>query len=660
MTTRLAASIVTVCLSAGAVLAQAPPPLSRQQRELLQRLVAEVDRGPATAMPEPNWLVHVLRASDGSHYVAFSVAPPAQTLPATPVVLYVRLATAVVPGETMVTERSIVREWLQGARVDPRMLPQRRGVAIGDMPPMGAGAIGVRGGTAIGSGDLQAMALERERSRQRREEEEKRRRAELEGSIVTESDRLPFEDFEVGFAATFADGTRAIQRALTAGPGRYELSVAWADASQPPSKAQYHVARRTLQLAPAAAAFGLSSIIVADGISVRQAPYNALQQRAHPYTIGLTDITPARDTIFTPSQQIAVAFQIVNPTSSTAGKPDVRISPRITRLSGAREEPVASLSPLVFDAATLPPDFDVRLGHPLIAAFAAPLATIPRGDYRLLVAAEDRIASTVVSARTEFSVIGTPDSLLAEAPSLAPRFKAAEVFDRPVIDEVLDRLAAPGASPAVRRGLESARAGRFADLLVADLVPDSEQGTRAALSGLALLSLANPAAAVEFQRALQLQAPAAAVQFLMGAARAVGGRDVEAIATWEAARQAGFPRPIIDRFIAEAYLRQKDFVRAAAAIGDRPSDSASMATFAATRIGMRRPAEAIAVIETLLGERPDDADARWLLLHALYAQFVGGDRSAGARLRAEAQRYIDTKGQHGRLASEWLKVVTSS
>src|SRR5688572_11957446 len=146
MTTRLAASIVTVCLSLGTVLAQAqaPPPLSRQQRELLQRLVAEVDRVPATAIPEPNWLVHVLRASDGSHYVAFSVAPMADTLPATPVVLYVRLATAVVPGETMVTERSIVREWLQGARVDPRMLPQRRGVAIGDMPQMGAGAIGKR------------------------------------------------------------------------------------------------------------------------------------------------------------------------------------------------------------------------------------------------------------------------------------------------------------------------------------------------------------------------------------------------------------------------------------------------------------------------------------------------------------------------------------
>jgi hypothetical protein len=661
MAARLTAVVVTVCLYAGQAIAQAPPQLSRQQRELLQGLVAAVDRATtATTSAEYEWLTHVLRASDGSHYIAFSVAPPAHTLPVTPIVVYVRLATAAVPGEQTVAERSIVREWLQGSRVDPRMLPQRRGVAIGEMPPMGAGAIGVRGAGAVGSGDLQAMALERERSRQRREEDEKRRRAELEGSIVTPSDRLPFEDFEIGSAVSFADGTRAIQRALAAGPGRYDLLVAWADASQPASKAQYHVARRSLQLAPAANEFGLSSIIVADGISVRPAPYDSLQQRAHPYAIGLTDITPARDAIFTPSQQIAVAFQIVNPTSSNAGKPDVRITPRITRLNGTREETVATLSPLVFDAATLPAEFDVRLGHPLIAAFAAPLATIPRGDYRLLVTAEDRVGSGVVAARTEFTVLPTLESLLAEAPPLAPRFQLAAVLEKPVIDELLDRLTVSGASPALRRALDSARAGRFADLLVADTVPDGEQGVRAALSGLALLSLANPAAAVDLQRALQLQAPADAVDVLLGAAGAMGGRDVEAVAAWQAARQAGFPRPAIDRLIAEAYLRQKDFARAAAVFGERPSDARSLATFAATRIATGRPGYAITALETTLAQRPDDVEAHWLLVHALFAQFVSGDRSVAVRLRAETQRYIDAKGPHAALASEWLKVITSS
>src|SRR5687767_161174 len=119
MAFRLTAVVVTVCLYAGQAIAQAPPQLSRQQRDLLLGLVAAVDR--AFLAPAPTgyeWLTHVLRASDGSHYVAFSVAPPAHTLPVTPIVLYVRLATAAVPGEKTVAERSIVREWLQGSRVD--------------------------------------------------------------------------------------------------------------------------------------------------------------------------------------------------------------------------------------------------------------------------------------------------------------------------------------------------------------------------------------------------------------------------------------------------------------------------------------------------------------------------------------------------------------
>ena len=143
MTIRLAALVVTICLCGSHVVAQAPPQLSRQQRDLLLGLIAAVDRASTAPTPAAGyeWLTHVLRASDGSHYVAFSVAPPAHTLPTTPIVLYVRLATAVVPGEVTVAERSIVREWLQGSRVDPRLLPRRGGVAIGEMPPMGAGAV---------------------------------------------------------------------------------------------------------------------------------------------------------------------------------------------------------------------------------------------------------------------------------------------------------------------------------------------------------------------------------------------------------------------------------------------------------------------------------------------------------------------------------------
>src|SRR6185436_20370809 len=308
--------------------------LSRQQRELLQALVTAVDTASAAPSSEAAWLIHVLRASDGSHYVAFSLAPAPASLPSGPMILYVRLSTAAA-GETRVAERSLVREWLKGSRIDPRLLPAS-GMVIGEMPPMGAGAIGARGGATVGSADLQAMDLQRERARQRKEAEEKKRRAALEGLTAAQSDRFPFEDFEITAAAAFADGTRAIQRALTAGPGSYELFVAWADAAQPANKARINVSRRSFQLSPAATELGLSTVIVADRIGVRDAPYGALEQRAHPYAIGLTEISPASDTVFTSNERLAVAFQIVNPAPAADGKPDLVVNMRIVHLVGLR------------------------------------------------------------------------------------------------------------------------------------------------------------------------------------------------------------------------------------------------------------------------------------------------------------------------------------
>jgi hypothetical protein len=664
MTVRLAALVVTVCLcpldaAAQPAKAEQPRELSRQQKQLLAALVDATDRASATPTDDHTWLTHVLRASDGSHYVAFSVTPPAPALPDKPVILYVRLATAVARGETVTAERSIVREWLAGSRTDPRLLPRKGGVAIGDMPPLGAGAIGARGAPSVGSADLQALDLQRERSRQRAEEDEKRRRATLEGSIAALSDRLPFEDFEVGSAGVFADGTRAIQRALTAGPGTYDLTVAWADASEPAAKARIHVAKRLLQLGPAGnVEFGLSSVIVADRVGIRPAPYHPLEQRAHPYAIGLTEIMPARDTVLTPARSLSIAFQIINAFPSPEGKPDVRVEMRLVRLVGAREEPVAALSPLAYNATTLPPDFDLRLGHPVIAAMSAPLASVPRGSYRLMIAAEDKLGGAIAAGDARFTVIGTPQSLLAEAPALAPRFDRAVVLAPPTLMPLLDRLSPDGPSAALAKPLQSARVGRFGDLLIEESVPPSEQAVRVALTGLALLSLGDLGSLAQFERALQLQAPAGPVQFLVGAVRAMQNRDREAIAAWQAARSAGLNLPIIDRLIAEAYLRQREFARAAESISsERAADPASTRTFAATRIAARQLDDAVAALDAMLVRDPGDAETRWLLLHALYADYVGGNRSRAERMAAEASRYIEAKGPNAALASEWLAVV---
>jgi hypothetical protein len=297
--TRGFAGVGALLVAASIAAAQtAAPQLSRTQRDTLRQIVAAVD----TASGEPEtadvgWQTHILRASDGSHYIAFSVEAPTRLPPATgPLMLYVRLATARLVGQG--AERSAVGEWLAGQRSDPLMRP-RTGIVIGEMPNLGAGALldpnrpGRVPPNPGGSNDLRLMQLERERAREEKEARDKKRRAELEGSEQAARDLLPFEDFDL--AATPLPSNGAIQRALTAGPGEYELYVAWLDPSaKPPAPIQ--VLKKTLRLPPAnATELAISDVIVADQVGVRAAPYPSAQQAAHPYAIGVTDISARHD-----------------------------------------------------------------------------------------------------------------------------------------------------------------------------------------------------------------------------------------------------------------------------------------------------------------------------------------------------------------------------
>ena len=70
------------------------------------------------------------------------------------------------------------------------------------------------------------------------------------------------------------------------------------------------------------------------------------------------------------------------------------------------------------------------------------------------------------------------------------------------------------------------------------------------------------------------------------------------------------------------------------------------------------------LLDRHLAAQPDDHDARWLLLHALYAQFVRGGKPLPAaeaeRFTKHARAYIDAKGANAGLATEWLKAISSS
>ena len=145
--------------------------------------------------------------------------------------------------------------------------------------------------------------------------------------------------------------------------------------------------------------------------------------------------------------------------------PDIVVNFRIVRLNGERESAVASLKPQSYNATTLPADFNAKLGHPIFAAVSAPLATLNRGEYRLRIAVNDRIANTFANTETAFSVVGTPASLLAEAPPLGRPFRREAVFEAGVLGPLVDALTPSSPSPALSRALAVAKNGKPADLL---------------------------------------------------------------------------------------------------------------------------------------------------------------------------------------------------
>ena len=329
MSGRLAGLIVFTCLCSAA--AAQSPDLTRPQRELLGAMVGAVDAASAAAETDDAALrTHVLRASDGSHYVAFSITPPPSSpLPSTPVALYVRLATS----RTIAAqrpERSVIRDWLAGNQAAPPPIASNRGIALGEMPVMGATgsrASPTRAPMNAQTADLAAIDLERRRARERQEARDRQRRAELEGQASAKPDTLPFEDFDLASLSS-----RVIQRALTAGPGDYFLYLAWAEPASPNS---VRVIKKRVTL-PAATTTELTigSVILADGIQIRKAAYKPAEQASHPYAIGLTEIVPSADASFTDAENLSVVFQVINAQASGSGKPNVDIAFEV----GARRE----------------------------------------------------------------------------------------------------------------------------------------------------------------------------------------------------------------------------------------------------------------------------------------------------------------------------------
>jgi Flp pilus assembly protein TadD len=658
------------------------PSLTRAQRALLDAVVEEVERVAASAPAaapavSAAWQTHVLRASDGSHYVAMRALAPDVPAPQGPVVLYVRLASRGERGVVTTAERSAVREWLRGERNDP--LPMRAGgsmsVPRGEMP-VGSIIPGGRDVAAESVAALRLMLLEHENAKKRRAEQEAARRAALEqAGNARPSGMLPFEDFDVAARLLAgAGGGVDLRRSLSAGPGDYDLYVGWTEAPPRGAAPVVHVLTHRVSLRPASPEFGLSDLVVADAVATIDAPYPADQQAAHPYAAGAIEVTPAAGNRLQADGSLALLVQVVNPSGSETGKPDVSVVFRIARLAGDRTEVVGTLPVQRYDAARLPVDFDVAKGHPLFAAARASLSTFSRGRYRVTALAQDHLSGRSSSAEADFEVLGTAASLLREAPRPGQAFARSAILTPSALAEIARGLTPSAPSPALREALAAAAEGRFAALVREMPVEPLERPIAQALRALGLYGLGDSprSTAVPLQTALNAGAPEGPTLFLQGALQALSGDDIGAISAWLRARRLGVGNAEIAPLLVDAYTRRGDAAAATTAaqalLDANPADERAARTLAALHLAGQRSADALTLLDAPPLQASADMETRFLVLHALYAGIVAAPPSAatgaatdpgGTRFEGLAGAYVADGGPHAELVGEWLRVVRS-
>ena len=353
---------------------------TRAQRDEAERLSnmtdAIADGGLAAGDAWLKWSHHRLRGEDGNVYVPFSVlideAPGAfQSLS-----LYVRVANH---GEDSSAGRERLRRTSYVGFLAGEVLvnvPER------SLVPQGTPT----------AGEHSAML----------------RLAHPEGLYEA---TYPFEDVHFGdFTRTNTVEPFVVRRALSLPPGDYDVYVAVREATPEGEgipEAKSAILKRRLNLPP----FGttgpqLSSIIVADTVETLPAPLSPDEQLLRPYALGATEILPARDTIFSPSENLLLVFFVYNLLTDADGKPNVTIRNRFFQQSVSGDTFFRATAPQEFNPETLPEAFDLEAyGRQLPTSAAVPMASFTEGSYRLEIRVIDNLADAALIDSLSFVVM---------------------------------------------------------------------------------------------------------------------------------------------------------------------------------------------------------------------------------------------------------------
>lgn len=147
-----------------------------------------------------------------------------------------------------------------------------------------------------------------------------------------------------------------------------------------------------------------STVLFAENLVPLDGPLSPEQQILSPYTIGTTQIEPKADRSFGKQDELSLVFLVYNPGLGDESKPDVTIEYAFFHQTADAETYFNRTQNQQFNGETLPPTFDLTLGHQIVAGQSVPLSMFPAGDYRLNIKVTDNVRSTEVIHDLMFNI----------------------------------------------------------------------------------------------------------------------------------------------------------------------------------------------------------------------------------------------------------------
>lgn len=218
--------------------------------------------------------------------------------------------------------------------------------------------------------------------------------------------QYPFEDVSFTELPAAQGGQVRISRAFAVPSGDYDIYLVIRDRPEKDQKTAPRLAllKQSVSVPDMSSQLTTSSIILADKIEAQTAALSRDEQLRQPFTFGGTVIVPSSATTIPKTGELSLVFFVYNVGVDSANKPNVDVEYNFMRKTTEGEKFFNKTNPQAFNAQTLPPQFDLALGHQLVAGQSVPLGSFEPGEYRLEIKVTDKTSGKTLTRDVPFTV----------------------------------------------------------------------------------------------------------------------------------------------------------------------------------------------------------------------------------------------------------------